>query len=146
MTVPVSTILQLKGTEVATISRTASVRDALLQLAEHDIGALVVCAGDRHIQGVISERDIVRSLATSSGTVLDEPVESIMSSQVTVCERSTTTDDLVVMMTEQRIRHVPVVDDGQLVGIVSIGDVVKWRMEELADEAKHLEHYVTGSY
>ena len=146
MTVPVSTILQRKGNEVATVSQTTSVRDALLELAEHDIGALVVCAGPRHIQGVISERDIVRSLAANGDTVLDEPVEAIMSSEVTVCERSTTTDDLMVMMTEQRIRHVPVVDEGELVGIVSIGDVVKWRMEELADEAKHLEDYVTGSY
>lgn len=146
MAVPVSTVLQRKGNEVATIDAQARVHDALLQLAEHGVGALVVSPDGRSIEGVLSERDIVRRLAVAGAATLEEPVEALMTRDITVCERSTTTDDLVVMMTEGRIRHVPVVDDGVLSGIVSIGDIVKWRMEELADEAKHLESYVSGSY
>lgn len=146
MAVPVSTVLQQKGSEVATIDAKARVHDALLKLAEHGVGALVVSPDGRSIEGVLSERDIVRRLAVAGAATLEEPVEALMTRDITVCERSTTTDDLVVMMTEGRIRHVPVVDDGALSGIVSIGDIVKWRMEELADEAKHLESYVSGSY
>lgn len=146
MAVPVSTVLQRKGNEVATIDAQARVHDALLQLAEHGVGALVVSPDGRSIEGVLSERDIVRRLAVAGAATLEEPVEALMTRDITVCERSTTTDDLVVMMTEGRIRHVPVVDDGVLSGIVSIGDIVKWRMEELADEARHLESYVSGSY
>ncbi|MFP4635190.1 MAG: CBS domain-containing protein [Nitriliruptoraceae bacterium] len=146
MAVPVSTVLQRKGHEVATIVSDASVQDALLKLAEHGVGALVVSPDGRSIEGVLSERDIVRRLAAAGAATLEEPVEALMTRNITVCERSTTTDELVVMMTEGRIRHVPVVDDGVLSGIVSIGDIVKWRMEELAEDAKHLESYVSGSY
>ena len=146
MGIPVNTILDRKGHDVGTIAPGATVTDALAELKRFDVGALVVSQDDRHVEGVVSERDIVRRLAEAGASALQETVGSIMSSDVTVCDRSTSTDDLIVMMTERRIRHVPVVHDQALVGIVSIGDIVKWRMEELADEAKQLEHYVTGSY
>ena len=146
MGIPVNTILDRKGHEVGTIAPGSTLTDALAELRRFNVGALVVSQDDRHVEGVVSERDIVRRLAETGADALQETVGSIMSADVTVCDRSTSTDDLIVMMTERRIRHVPVVHDGALVGIVSIGDIVKWRMEELADEAKQLEGYVTGSY
>ncbi len=146
MGIPVSTILDRKGHDVGTIAPGATLTDAVAELERFNVGALVVSQDDRHVEGVVSERDIVRRLAETGADALQETVGSIMSADVTVCDRSTSTNDLIVMMTERRIRHVPVVHDGALIGIVSIGDIVKWRMEELADEAKQLEDYVTGSY
>jgi CBS domain-containing protein len=144
MSVPISTILDRKGREVATATASTSVGDALAVLAEHDIGALVVVDGDR-VVGMVSERDIVRRL-TSAGTVEGLDVGDVMTAPALTCDPSATVDELMATMTEERIRHLPVVEDERLVGIVSIGDVVKWRIDELRTQTEQLEGYVTGSY
>jgi CBS domain-containing protein len=144
MSVPISAILDRKGREVATVTGATSIADAVAVLAQHDIGALVVVDDDR-VAGVFSERDVVRRLA-SSGGVEGLRVEDVMTAPALTCEPSATVDELMATMTDQRIRHLPVVDDGRLVGIVSIGDVVKWRIDELRTQTEQLEGYVTGSY
>lgn len=142
----VSTIVARKGHEVATVSPSASLADASELLATHGVGALVVSADGERIDGVISERDIVRRLARTGSGTLELTVADVMTADVATCTWDTTTDELMALMTEKRIRHVPVVDDGKLVAIVSIGDVVKSRMDELTLETDQLQAYVTGSY
>jgi CBS domain-containing protein len=144
MSVPISTILDRKGRDVATATVSTSVADALAVLAEHDIGALVVTDDDR-VVGMVSERDVVRRLA-SAGTVEGLDVAEVMTAPALTCVPSATVDELMATMTEQRIRHLPVVEGERLVGIVSIGDVVKWRIDELRTQTEQLEGYVTGSY
>lgn len=146
MGAPVSTILERKGTDVATIAPNATLEDAAALLTEHGIGALVVSADGRHPEGMLSERDIVRLLSRMGSGALSEPVSEVMSADLVTCERGTSTDSLITTMTERRIRHVPVLDAGVLVGLVSIGDIVKSRMDELAEEAQQLEAYVSGTY
>lgn len=145
MGVPVATILERKGYDVATIAPNATLGDAAEALTRQHIGALVVSDGE-HVLGVLSERDVVRELSASGAGALSAPVSEAMAREVITCTPSTTTVSLMSTMTEQRVRHVPVLEDGRLVGIVSIGDVVKWRMDELVEEAHQLEAYVTGSY
>jgi CBS domain-containing protein len=145
MGLPVSVILDRKGHEVATAGPDATLAEVARQLNERGIGALVVTSPDDEVLGIISERDVVRSVATDGGAALDHPVASVMTQPVTVCAPSTTSTELAAMMTEGRIRHLPVVEDDRLVGIVSIGDVVKSRIDELATQAESLERYVTGS-
>jgi CBS domain-containing protein len=144
MSVPISAILDRKGREVATATPSMSIADVVAALAEHDVGALVVLEGDR-VAGVISERDVVRRLATSGG-LEGVRVEEVMTAPALTCAPSATVHELMATMTEQRIRHLPVVEAGRLVGIVSIGDVVKWRIDELRTQTEQLEGYVTGSY
>lgn len=136
-------ILDRKGHEVATVTPSTTVRDAVAALAQHNVGALVVSPDGSAIAGIMSERDVVRRLATDGAAVLDRPVEDIMKRDVMTCEPGASTDDLMGTMTEGRFRHVPVVDDG-LVGIISIGDVVKVRMDELATEREQLASYIAG--
>ena len=141
----VSGILASKGSAVATIAPQASVADAADQLRRHGIGALVVSNDGRSIDGIISERDIVLRLAEAGGDVLGQPVSAVMTAEVQTCTMDDTCDELMRVMTEQRTRHLPVVADGGLAGIVSIGDVVKRRVTELEDETRHLHDYiVTG--
>ena len=136
------TMLRSKGDFVATVQPTASVRELLATLAEHRIGAVVVSA-DGGIDGIVSERDVVRHLSATGGALLDRPVSSIMTAEVVTCRRETLVDDLMRTMTDRRIRHVPVVDDaGALVGIVSIGDLVKSRIAELESERDDLVGYI----
>jgi CBS domain-containing protein len=136
------TMLRSKGDFVATVRPTATIRELLDTLAEHRIGAVVVSA-DGGIDGIVSERDIVRHLSAAGGALLDRPVSSIMTAEVVTCRRETTVEDLMRLMTDRRIRHVPVVDDkGALVGIVSIGDVVKSRISELESERDDLVGYI----
>jgi CBS domain-containing protein len=136
------TMLRSKGDFVATVQPTATIRELLDTLAEHRIGAVVVSA-DGAIDGIVSERDVVRHLSAAGGDLLDRPVSSIMTSDVVTCRRDSTVEDLMRMMTDRRIRHVPVVDDdGALVGIVSIGDVVKNRISELESERNDLVGYI----
>ena len=104
------TMLRSKGDFVATVTPTATIRELLDTLAEHRIGAVVVSA-DGGIDGIVSERDVVRHLRTAGGGLLDQPVSSIMTAEVVTCRRDTAVDDLMGMMTDRRIRHVPVVDD-----------------------------------
>lgn len=136
------TMLRSKGDFVATVRPTATIRELLDTLAEHRIGAVVVSA-DGGIDGIVSERDVVRHLSAAGGALLDHPVSSIMTAEVVTCRRDTAVDDLMRMMTDRRIRHVPVVDDdGALVGIVSIGDIVKSRISELESERDDLVGYI----
>jgi len=146
MGVPITTVLEHKGSQVATVVPNDTVADVVVALREHRIGALVVIDDAGAVIGIVSERDVVRHLAGVGGKVLDLRVSDVMTSPVHACEPSNTTDELMEQMTERRIRHLPVVHDGRLVGIVSIGDVVKWRFEELREEKQHLEDYVAGSY
>jgi CBS domain-containing protein len=140
----VSNLLATKGHEVATISQERTVSDALTMLKEHRIGALVVTGAASPLVGIFSERDAVRALATSGADALAFTVTELMSSEVTTCTEETSVTELMGMMTERRIRHVPVVGDGRLVGMVSIGDVVKARFDELEHDKKELLDYVSA--
>lgn len=141
----IARVLASKGHEVATITEEASVADAVAELQRLGIGALVVTEGEQ-VVGILSERDVVRALADEGGEVLQRHVGQVMTAPVTTCEPSQTTDELMALMTEGRFRHLPVVADGRLDGVVSIGDVVKWRLDELRTEAEALSGYVAGSY
>lgn len=145
MTVQVAVILGRKGTEVATIGPNATLADAAAVLAQRNVGALVVSDDGRSVRGVLSERDIVRSLARSGAGALDLTVGEVMTAEVHTCARDTTADELMATMTTRRIRHVPVLENDRLAGIVSIGDVVKSRIDELETETEALQGYVTGS-
>jgi CBS domain-containing protein len=138
-------VLSGKGShEVVTVQPAATVRELLGMLAEHNIGALVVSVDGSSVDGIVSERDVVRHLHQNEA-VLDSPVSAIMSSQVRTCQVRDTVDEVMAVMTDLRVRHVPVVKDGALAGIVSIGDVVKSRMSELTFERDQLDSYVHGS-
>jgi CBS domain-containing protein len=136
------TVLRSKGAAVVTVSPDATVRELLDTLAEHRIGAVVVSSGVG-IEGIVSERDVVRRLRDVGAELLDRPVARIMTTDVVTCQCETAVDELMSTMTERRIRHVPVVDDrGTLVGIVSIGDLVKSRISELESERDDLVGYI----
>jgi CBS domain-containing protein len=139
----ISEILRRKGGEVATIEPDAQVRRLLALLAEHNIGAVVVSTDGTTIEGIASERDVVRHLNDRGAGLLDEPVSSIMTATVRTCEPGDNVEDLRATMTEHRIRHVPVVRDGKLAGIVSIGDVVKSAIAELETEREQLVDYIS---
>jgi CBS domain-containing protein len=144
VSVPISTILDRKGRHVATTTADRPLEEAVRLLAEHGIGALVVLDGER-VAGIVSERDVVRQLVATP-SIEGLHVGDVMTSPALTCEPTARVHDLMATMTERRIRHLPVVDDGELVGIVSIGDVVKWRIDELRTTTEQLEGYVTGSY
>jgi CBS domain-containing protein len=127
--------------EVVTIPPDATVRELLGLLAEHNIGAVVVSADGQAVDGIVSERDVVRRLHEDQ-SFLDGAVSAIMTSEVQTCQPNTPLDDLRVMMTERRIRHVPVVAGGRLTGIISIGDVVKSSLDQLQFERDQLDSYV----
>lgn len=143
----ISDILRHKSTdgraEVATIAPGETVSALLAILAEHNVGALVVMQDDA-VVGIVSERDVVRRIAERGAELLESPVESIMSSDVVSCSSQESVDSVAETMTERRIRHMPVIDDGQLVGIVSIGDVVSSRMRQLESDRGQLEQYIVG--
>ena len=139
----VSGILASKGATVTTISPDATVADVADVLRLRGVGALVVSTDGRRIQGIISERDVVCRLAERGELALAEPVTTVMTEQVRTCAPEDAAEDLMRLMTEHRIRHLPVEVDGVLSGIVSIGDVVKWRVTELEDETRQLHDYIT---
>jgi len=130
--------------DVVTITPEAGVKDLLALLAEHNVGALIVSADGTSVDGIVSERDVVRHLH-HDGTVVNNTVGAIMTAKVETCEPDTQLDDLMKIMTERRIRHVPVVEGDTLVGIVSIGDIVKHRMDLLQFERDQLDSYVHQS-
>ena len=138
----VSGLLDVKGTDVATAQPGATVAEVAQLLAEHRIGAVVVSPDGAAIAGVVSERDIVRAVAAQGADALAGRVDEIMTREVFTCEPSTTVEQLMALMTQQRIRHIPVVSDGALAGIVSIGDVVKDRVGELETETQVLHEYI----
>ena len=140
----VSNLLANKGQDVATISQERTVNDALAVLKERGIGALVVTGPTPPLVGIFSERDAVRALATSGAAALDQTVAELMTGNVTTCDLDTAVTQLMGLMTERHFRHVPVVHEGQLVGMVSIGDVVKARFDELEHEKKDLLDYVSS--
>lgn len=142
--VRMSSLLAGKGASVATIAARESIFEAVEALRRHGIGALVVSNDGRHIDGIVSERDVVRALAERHDGVLDAPVSTIMSTTVHTCTPDDDVESLMAMMTEHRVRHVPVVLDGVLVGIVSIGDVVKSRISELEEHRDELIDYVNA--
>jgi CBS domain-containing protein len=140
----VQSIVGGKGSDVATVAQTATLHEAVRALGERRIGALVVSGDGKAIEGIISERDIVRAVGAGADQ-LDARVGSVMSTDVVTCAPGDGVDRLMSLMTERRIRHLPVVDDaGQLAGIVSIGDVVKARLTELEHENQALADYISG--
>lgn len=145
MSVPVSVILERKGSAVFTIPPDAPVTAAVRTLADHRVGALVVSGDGQQVEGVVSERDVILALASAGASALGQSVREVMSADVTTCGLRTGVTELMTTMTNERIRHVPVVADGVLVGIVSIGDVVKNRLDELEVQTHAMEQYVTGS-
>lgn len=146
MSVRVSVILSHKGSDVATIPQDATVVDALRTLAELNVGALVVSDDRETVDGIVSERDIVRRLAGDGAAALELCIRDIMTADVLTCTREATDDEVMQTMSDLHARHLPVVDgDGRLTGIVSIGDVVKSRIDELTTHAQSMESYISGS-
>lgn len=143
----VSVLLQSKGTEVVTVRPDATIAEVAIVLAERRIGAVVVTADGRSIDGVLSERDIVRALARpDDGALAATTAHALMTAEVVTCEPDTTLDDLMSTMTDRRIRHVPVLVDGSLAGLVSIGDVVKHHIATLEHEKQAMQDYITNPY
>jgi CBS domain-containing protein len=138
----IADVLRIKGASVATASPEMTVKQLVAALAAYNIGAMVVVGPDG-VAGIVSERDVVRQLHERGADILDRPVSEIMTTVVATCGLTASVDDLSVVMTQNRVRHVPVIDGGHLVGIVSIGDVVKTRMEELTTEQEQLQAYIT---
>jgi CBS domain-containing protein len=138
----VKAILSRKGTEVLTIEPTATLAAAVKMLAQRRIGALVVTGPGHRIVGIISERDIVRAIDARGTVVLDAPVAEVMTRKVVTCSQGETIAEIMERMTSGKFRHVPVVEQGRLAGIVSIGDVVKARLEDLEREQDALRDYI----
>jgi len=139
----ISDVLRSKGSVVATISPAGTVTEVLAELARHDVGALVV-VDDGAVVGIVSERDVARRFHDRGPAVLDAPVSEIMTAEVLTCAPDYSIDALARTMTERRIRHIPVVVAGELVGIVSLGDVVKSRINELETDSQALHTYIAG--
>jgi len=137
----ISAILSTKGNEVATVPVGTTVRDAVSLLAAKRIGAVPVVSGDG-ISGIFSERDLVRCVSDHGGEVLDWPVDRVMSSPVETVDSSTPILAALATMTQRRMRHLPVVESGEIRGIVSIGDLVKYRIERIEAEAEALRTYI----
>ncbi len=140
----ISSILTGKGDFVATVPPESSVTELLALLAEHMIGAAVVCDEQGRVVGIVSERDVARAAHRRGAAVLDLPVSQIMTEIVVTCEPEATSAELMAMMTEKRIRHIPVIVEGEMVGIVSIGDVVKSRLAELETEHHAMQTYISS--
>ena len=141
----ISDVLRVKGTQIVTVTPDTRVRRLLAVLAEHRIGAVVVSGNGTSVDGIASERDIVRALAERGAAVLSEPVTAIYTAQVRTVTPQTSLEEVMRMMTVHRVRLAPVVADGGLAGIVSIGDVVKSRIDELETERAALTGYITGT-
>ena len=138
----IADILRSKGPAVATVTPTTTVTELLAQLAVLNIGSLVVVGADG-VVGIVSERDVVRKLHECGPDLMRQPVSDVMSVVVVTCGPDDRVDDLAALMTDNRVRHVPVLVDGRLAGIVSVGDVVKSRMQEMVAEHQQLQAYIT---
>jgi CBS domain-containing protein len=141
----IADVLRVKGNQVITIPPDTKVRQLLAVLAEHRIGAVVVSHDGTAVDGIASERDIVRALARRGAAVMSEPVTAIYTAEVHTVTPQTSIEEVMRMMTERRVRHAPVVVGGSLRGIVSIGDIVKIRIGELETERTALADYITGT-
>jgi CBS domain-containing protein len=136
----------ISGKPVKTISPSSSIQELVNSLKTHQVGALVVSDDGKKISGIVSERDVVRALSGNLDRLEAFQVKDLMTSQVHTCNAETTVEELMKIMTERRIRHIPVVDDrGELVSIVSIGDVVKYYVSEIELERQSLKEYITGA-
>jgi CBS domain-containing protein len=140
----VATILKRKPPAIVTIEETASVADAAQRLAQHRIGALPVMGAGGRLAGILSERDVVRGVATKGAAVLSEPVSALMTAGVETTTEAERIGDVMQRMSKGRFRHMPVLKDGQLIGMISIGDVVKQRLDEQELEVETLRGFVTG--
>jgi CBS domain-containing protein len=141
----ISDIVGAKASQdVITISPDATVRDLIRTLAEHNVGALIVSGDGSAVEGIVSERDVVRHLGTDWAALANRPVSDVMTKNVVSVSRFATVADVMERMTEKRIRHMPIVENGELVGIVSIGDVVKRKIEETEQEATALKEYIAS--
>lgn len=140
----VGKILEAKGSEIIALEDTCTVLEVAKLLGERRIGAIPIMRGDK-LCGIISERDVVRGLAIRGGGVLADGVSTLMTKSVVTCSMDDSVQQLMVMMTERRIRHVPVVEDGHVKGMISIGDVVKERMQETEQEAEALKAYISSA-
>jgi len=138
----VKSILEEKGHDVLTLGPNDKLSEAVRVLAEHRVGALVITNGDRKIVGILSERDIVRSLAKFGASTLDHTIRDVMTPKVNICNENHTINDVMEIMTRGRFRHLPVEKNGLLDGIVSIGDVVKRRIENVEREAEEIRNYI----
>jgi CBS domain-containing protein len=138
----VRAILSRKGSDVATIAPTVSLSEAVRLLAQRRIGAVVVTGPDSRVAGILSERDIVRSLSERGPAALDDNVAAVMTRKVMTCTEAETVAAIMERMTAGKFRHLPVVEQGRLAGIISIGDVVKWRLEEIEGETNALREYI----
>ena len=141
----VETILRNKGRNVVTVRPDAKIAGAVALLRRHGIGALVVSSDGATIDGILSERDIVHALADQADKTLGLDVAQLMSRRVVTCKPSDSIADLMALMTERRIRHLPVVERGVMIGIVSIGDVVKNRLDEVESEATSMREFIAGA-
>lgn len=141
----VAQILRQKGADVVTVSPSDSVQTIVGLLASHRIGAVVVLDGKGSIAGIVSERDIVRAMASDAASVMTRTAKDIMTAKVMTCEPNDSEAELMQLMTENRIRHLPVVSGGRLAGMISIGDVVKLRMESIEREAEEMKTYIASA-
>lgn len=138
----VSHMLKSKGRDVVTAGANARVSEIVKTLSKRKIGAVVITGVGGRIEGIVSERDVVRHLGDEGAKALDLPVSAIMTKNVHTCRESDSEADLMALMTSRRIRHLPVATDGKLVGIISIGDVVKHRIEAIEREAEEMRAYI----
>jgi CBS domain-containing protein len=141
----VTTILSAKGGDVISIEPAATLETAVRMLAEREIGALPVLGPDRRLVGILSERDIVRVLAEQGAGVLAQPLSQVMTRKVVTCSQSDTVGVLMELMTTGKFRHLPVIEDEQVIGVVSIGDVVKHRLQEIEQESAALRDYIQSA-
>lgn len=139
----VARILAEKGSSVVTVPPHRTLDEAIHLLADKRIGALIVADSERSVIGILSERDVMRALATEGAAAFDAPVSRYMTGKVVTCTRATSVDELMETMTEGRFRHVPVVEDGHLVGVISIGDVVKRRIASVEADYQAMRDYIT---
>lgn len=137
-------LLSYKGTTVVTVTPETTLADAANRLRGHAIGALVVSSDGRRVEGIISERDIIRALGADGGAVLDRPVGLYMTSDVTCVSIDETIDEVMAIMTNRRFRHLPVLEQGAMIGLISIGDAVRQRLSDLVYEAETLRSYIAG--
>ena len=140
----VAAILKLKGRGVVTARPDTSLLEIAQTLSQNDIGCIVIVGDDGKIAGIVSERDIVRVISQAGAKGLKEPVESCMTEKVVTAREADTIDRLMAEMTTHRFRHMPVVERGRLIGLVSIGDVVKLRIREVDMEAADMRNYIRG--
>jgi CBS domain-containing protein len=140
----VAAVIKRKGSTVISITPERTIAEAANLLTENRIGAVLVLDGGEGIRGIISERDIVHALSKHGATAMTRRVEEVMTREVKHCSSKDTIAEVMTVMTKRRFRHLPVVDDGKLLGMISIGDVVKQRLDETELEVETLRGYVTG--